>query len=233
MEKRDVATVDIPGAFMQSDMEGRDTYMKIEGKMVDILSKVDPSLYEEHTTTENGKKVLYVKLKKALYGTVQASLLFWKNLTEVLVSWGFEINPYDWCVENKEVDGKQLTIRWHVDDLKILHVNENVVTDIIKKLNKKYGKEACGKESPLTVHRGKRHEYLGMVLDYTTEGKVKIDMRDYLNKHVLSELPPEFSGTAVTPAGIHLFEVDPDAEKTEKIRFGIVPPCGSTIIVRL
>ena len=55
-----------------------------------------------------------------------------------------------------------------------------------------------------------------MVLDYTTEGKVKIDMRDYLNKHVLSELPPEFSGTAVTPAGIHLFEVDPDAEKLNK-----------------
>ena len=30
-EERDVATVHIPGAFMQSDMEGEDTFMKIEG----------------------------------------------------------------------------------------------------------------------------------------------------------------------------------------------------------
>ena len=50
--------------------------MKIEGKMVDILKRLDPALYEEHTLIENGKKVLYVKLQKELYGTLQASLLF-------------------------------------------------------------------------------------------------------------------------------------------------------------
>ena len=44
-EGRDVATVDIPGAFMQSDMEGDDTYMKLEGKMIDILAKLDKNLY--------------------------------------------------------------------------------------------------------------------------------------------------------------------------------------------
>ena len=36
-ENRDVATVDVPRAFMQSDMEGPDTHMKLEGKMVEIL----------------------------------------------------------------------------------------------------------------------------------------------------------------------------------------------------
>ena len=29
---REVATVDIPGAFMQSDMEGETVHMKLEGK---------------------------------------------------------------------------------------------------------------------------------------------------------------------------------------------------------
>ena len=111
------------------------------------------------------------------------------------------------------VNGKQLTITWHVDDLKISHVDEDVVSAIIKDLNGKYGKEACGKDAPLTVLRGKKHEYLGMVLDYTNEGKVKIDMRDYLKKNVLAELPEGFSGTAVTPAGVHLFDVDENAEK--------------------
>ena len=60
---------------------------------------------------------MYVKLKKALYGTLQAALLFWKNLMNVLIEWGFVVNPYDWCVAKKMVNGKQLTIVWHVDDL--------------------------------------------------------------------------------------------------------------------
>ena len=78
------------------------------------------------------------------------------------------------------VNGKQLTIVWHVDDLKILHVDENVVTKIISKLEKQYDKDAYGNECPLTVCRGKKHDYLGMTLDYTKAGKVKVDMNEYI-----------------------------------------------------
>ena len=53
------------------------------------------------------------------------------------------------------VDGENLTIVWNVDDLKISHKNTNVVTDIIDKLDKKYGKAAKGDITPLTVNRGK------------------------------------------------------------------------------
>ena len=118
MEVRDVASVDIPGAFMQSDMEGPDTYMELEGKTSHILSNIDPKLYTTFIRKENGRLVMYVKLKKALYGTIQAALLFWKNLTKTLKSWGFTIIPYDWCVANKVIDSKQMTVAWHVDDLK-------------------------------------------------------------------------------------------------------------------
>ena len=87
-------------------------------------------------------------------------MLFWKNLTNTLQEWGFEINPYDWCVANKTVNGKQITIVWHVDDLKISHVDKDVVTEYITKLQERYRKEA-----PLTIRRGKIHDYIGMVLD--------------------------------------------------------------------
>jgi len=73
------------------------------------------------------------------------------------MSWGFTINPYDQCVANKQIDGKQCTIVWHVDDLKISHVSRDVIEGIIARLNKK-----IGKESPLTTSRGKALEYLGM-----------------------------------------------------------------------
>ncbi len=161
MEERDVATVDIPGAFMQADID-EVVHVKFEGEIAEMLVKLDPKLYRKYVKDENGKTVLYVELLKALYGTMKAALLFWKLLTKKLISWGFVINPYDWCVANKLIDGKQCTILWHVDDLKISHVNPEVNNGIIKLINDEFGKEA-----PITVTRGKVHDYLGMTLDYS------------------------------------------------------------------
>ena len=63
LEERDVATVDIPGAFMQADMDDL-VHMKLEGKMAELLVRIDPKLYREHIQIERGKQVLYVELKK-------------------------------------------------------------------------------------------------------------------------------------------------------------------------
>jgi len=76
---------------------------------------------------------------------------------------------------NKTINGKQCTIIWHVGDLNILHVDKSVIEDIIIQLNEKYGKE-----SPLTTAQGKLMEYLGMTLDYTTMGRVKISVYKYI-----------------------------------------------------
>jgi len=57
--------------------------------------------------------MLYVQLKKSLYGTLQA-LLFWKILSETLQEWGFKLNPYDKCADNKNINGKQCIIIWLV-----------------------------------------------------------------------------------------------------------------------
>jgi hypothetical protein len=79
----DVATADIPGAFMQTDMKGT-VYMVLEGTMAELLVKIKPKLYREYLLMKKGKPMLYVQLKKALYGTMQAGLLFWKDLTKKL-----------------------------------------------------------------------------------------------------------------------------------------------------
>ena len=99
-EERDVATVDIPGAFLHADMDDL-VHMKFEGKMAELLVKLDPKLYRKFVQVEKGKNVLYVELKKALYGRLKAALLFWKKLSAQLQEWGFVLNPYDWCVANK------------------------------------------------------------------------------------------------------------------------------------
>jgi hypothetical protein len=206
IEERDVATCDIPGAFMQSDMKGK-VIMKLEGVMAEVILKIDTKKYQKYVAHEHGKDVIYVILTKALYGTLQAALLFWQNLSAQLDKWGFTINPYDFCVANKTINGKQCTIVWHVDDLKISHVDSKVTTTMVNLLDGKYGQEIVGgKRAPVTVNRGKLHDYLGMALDYSEAGVVKIDMRDYVGK-ILDEMPANMDGSATSPAAGHLFNI--------------------------
>ena len=79
--------------------------------MVELLVKLQPELYRKYVITgKNGEPLLYVKLLKALYGLLRSALLFYKKLAGDLVNMGFEINPYDPCVANKDVNGSQMTV---------------------------------------------------------------------------------------------------------------------------
>ena len=49
---------------------------------------------------------------------------------------GFKINQYNRCVANKVINGKQCTIAWYVDDVKISHMDQSVIDDIINNLKK-------------------------------------------------------------------------------------------------
>jgi hypothetical protein len=210
-----VATSDVHGAFMQSKMKGK-VVMKLEGLMAEIILKINPKKYTKYVVQENGKDVIYVILNRALYDTLQAALLFWQNLSSQLEKWGFVINPYDFCIANKIINGKQCTIVWHVDDLKISHVDPDVVTSVLELLDGRYGQEIVGgKRAPLTVNRGKIHDYLGMTLDFSEEGVVKIDMRDYVKK-VLGEMPEDMDGTATLPAAQYLFQVKEGVKLLDK-----------------
>jgi hypothetical protein len=68
-QNRDVATMDIPGAFMQVDMDDI-VHMRLEGTMVDLVVRPLPDTNKKHVTNEGNKKVLYIQLTKALYGTL-------------------------------------------------------------------------------------------------------------------------------------------------------------------
>ena len=81
------------------------------------------------------------------------------------------------------INRNQCTIGWHVNDLKISHVDSEVVDDILNKLDESYGKEA-----PMFTTRGKIHNYVGMTLDYNNDGKVQITMFKYIAK-IVEEFP--------------------------------------------
>ena len=104
-----------------------------------------------------------------------------KEFRACLESIGFKFNPYDPCVANRMVQRLQHTIRIHVDHLRSSHKNADVNTRFSNWLNEKYGKFG-----EVVATRGKVHDYLGMVFDYRTKGKVKIDMSDYVKKPLMS-----------------------------------------------
>ena len=108
---------------------------------------------------------------------------------------------------NKKFNRKQMTVVWHVDDLKISHGNGDTMDALIRKLSKQYGKEA-----DLTIHRVKVHEYMGMKLEYRKQGKVKIYMTYYL-EIILDNMPENCQGRAITMAANHIFKVNETARK--------------------
>ena len=115
-EGRKVVAIDIGGAFLNADMAptGVEVHMRLNRVMTSMLITLDPSYkrYQEPDGT------VVVKLDKALYGCVKASLLWYNDLMSKLTADGFIENPYDRCVFNKiGKSGNLISIVLHVDDL--------------------------------------------------------------------------------------------------------------------
>ena len=142
-----------------------------------------------------------VVVLKALYGMLVAAMFWYNKFRKDLEGIGFIFNPYDPCVANAMVKGKQHTIRFHVDDLMSSHVDAAVNTKFLKWLNKMYGEFGEVKAT-----RGPKHDYLGMTFDFSQPGKVPIDMIDYINSMVDDfSVKLQSTDTRQTPAADDLF----------------------------
>ena len=205
-EGRDIMTADVPNAFVQTEMdikEGEEkVIMKITGVLVDMLIQINTE-YGKHVVYENGRKVMYVQLLRALYGMLQSSLLWYRKFRKELEEEGFVFNNYDPCVANRTKRGKQHTIRFHVDDVMSSHVDKRVNDDFEKWLQKKYGGF-----KPVVAVRGPKHDYLGMLFDFSEKGKVRIGMQKYVQE-MIEEFPTKIKSTDLsqTPANEQLFDI--------------------------
>ena len=125
-EDRDVALVDIPNAFAQTIVDEEDAkqrvIVRIRGPLVDVLVSIAPDVCGPYVSTDKSrKKVLILECLNAIYGTMVAALLYYKKCVKSLNRHGLKLNPYDGCVANKIVNGKQINICFHVNDYKISH----------------------------------------------------------------------------------------------------------------
>ena len=202
LENRDVAVLDVPGAFMQADINEL-VHVRFTGEMVNMLLQIDKEMYKDYIVMEKGEQVMYMELLKALYGTLHAARLFWEKLSKQLIDvWGFVPNKYDDCIVNKIINGHQMTVVWHVDDLKVSHMDANEVGKFIQQME-----ETFGKDTLLSVSRGRTHDYLGMTLDFCNKGEVRIDMEHYIDM-MLHDAPTEMDGVSNTSVAAHLFKTN-------------------------
>jgi hypothetical protein len=223
-ENREVVTIDIPWAFLHTTNKDY-VVMRMNGMLAELMAKTDPKLYRKYLTDGKGKKVLYLKLQKALYGMMKSALLFYRKLISELNKMGFEVNPYNPCIVNKiKVNGSQMTIRWHVDDLMISHSSGKAISKFLHALKDIYGDN-------LTESTGKIHDSLRMTFDSSLRDEVKINMTKYISK-VIEAFPKEIVGKVVTPAGDHLLKVREDGQKLDEEQAdGCLPShCIPTII---
>jgi hypothetical protein len=192
--------------------------------LVDMLVKIAPDVYQSYVTTDRkGNKQILVECLNALYGTMVASLLYYEKFTKSLADQGYKKNPYDACVWNKSIGGKQCTICFHVDDCKISHVSEKVVDEVIAWLRKQYESIFEDGSGKMKVSNGKVHQYLGMTLDFTTKNLVKISMIEYVKEIIAAwDKAPKMNDGFVTvtskrtkkcAAPEDLFKIDEDATK--------------------
>jgi len=140
---------------------------------------------------------MVVQLDRALYGCVEAAMLWFRHLRDTLIEGGFEQNPYDFCVFNKSVsDGTQTTIVLHVDDMLVTGACDEHLEFVNNHLKKKYPQT--------TAKKGKSLDYLGMSFDFSVRGEVKITMSNCVND-ILSGCGVQTA--RVTPATSALFDV--------------------------
>ena len=213
-EERDVAIFDVPGAYLHADVpKEKFVILKIEGDFVDIMCNVNPE-YKPYVRYENGKKVLYVRILKALYGMIESALLWYTLFTEVLQKEGFVLNPYDSCVANKVINNKQCTVRWYVDNNILSHVETAVVDKVLATIE--------GYFPGLSIERGNKLNFLGMEIDFFEKGKLKLGTVHYLKnmieelEEILSEYGESLDRQYPHPAAKWLFTIKPDAKPLEE-----------------
>ena len=102
---------------------------------------------------------------KNIYGTLDASLLFWGEISKSLEEMGYQRNEYDWCVMNNIIDDKQCTILYNVNYLKTSHVEPYVIPIVLADINLEYVKI-----EKIIITQGKVYKYLGMTIDYSSPG---------------------------------------------------------------
>ena len=166
LEGRDMATVNMPGAFMQADID-EIVHVKFEGETAEMLVKLESKLQNRPVRGASQSPAW----------NAQGSIAALEDTIKTTGVMGIRDQPMR--LVPSEQDDRRQTAHNRVAR------QPEAVTAMTKLIDSEFGKE-----SPIAVTRGKVHDCLGVTLDCSAEGKVMIKALDSVAK-MLAELPEE------------------------------------------
>jgi hypothetical protein len=190
-------TVDVEGAYLECDMPS-DVYMRLGSDVSELLLEADPN-FASYVRADGS---IAVRLRKALYGTVQASRLWYEKISGILISNGFRMNSYDKCIFYKRHNGDNIVLTLHVDDVLVsstTHLGADYCSSILKR-----------SFSAINESSGADLEYLGIKIQRGRDG-VLITMPGYTQDCIQAFSKHDRVGTYNSPCDTNLFVVDNDS----------------------
>ena len=166
-----IFTSDVPGAYLHAELM-ETIIMRLPkscGSMWLNILEIPES--EWNLWMRNG--YVHVRLKKALYGLVQSSLLWYENISLTLVNMGFESCINDPCLFHRDIDGDKYYIALYVDDLIHISPNEQFGMIISDQLTSRYGS--------MDHHYGKNLSFLSLPIQIF-EDRIVMDQDAYIQK---------------------------------------------------
>ena len=148
-------------------------------------SKIDAEIYVEppkgFITRDKNDKPMMLKLKKALYGTKQASRLWQETLTNYLIKeMGFIQCKYDTCLYIKRKGEHMCILGVYVDDIILAHNG-----DMLNWFKDKF----TGDDGFNAKHLGKLSWFLGMAIDQSDKYIITINQAQYIDKLIKRFMP--------------------------------------------
>jgi hypothetical protein len=146
-ERQTIQCYNVLSTFVKTDVD-KDILMVLKGELADMMIQIAQQVYKKYMiVNKKGTKVLYMKLQKALYGLMRASLLFYRKLREEFKEYRLKVNPCNPCVANMMTKSwKQLTVVWQMNDLMASCKDNFKLTKLLCYLGKIYGPK-------LSMHR--------------------------------------------------------------------------------
>jgi hypothetical protein len=197
LNKLDIIHMDVSNAFLNGKCE-EEIYMK------------QPPGYDDMSG-------MVCRLIKCLYGLKQAPRAWNKTLTAALQAHGFTRTVTDESVYVKRQGNDYCLIACHVDDLAIACNNKKMLADIRATLSKKFKMKDFGSMS----------HYLGVHVNTTQPGIIKLDQHQYINK-MLDSFSMQNCNSFSTPMeeGLKLMPADQPDDDADKTAMASIPYAG-------
>ena len=106
------------------------------------------------------------------------------------------------------VNGKQIKVQFHIDDLKVLHNLQAVIDGFLNELRSEFGQE-----DELTEDRRLVHENLNIIIDYLIASKAIFTMFDYLEDAIVECAEDLENSLSFYPGNDQLFKIDADSPR--------------------